>query len=107
MTHVITEVNGSTFAASCSCGWKASERFSVANRDDAVALHIRHSVDIPVPEHREPVECLMADAMLNIMRNWMPENGESYKESSMLWGAIWKEMLVKSQEIMEAGVLPH
>lgn len=51
----------------------------------------------------EPIECLIADAMLDIMRKWMPENGQTYLEYRMLWGAIHREMIDKASAITKAA----
>jgi hypothetical protein len=48
----------------------------------------------------EPTENLIADEMLKIMQKHMPENCETYLESKMLWGAIWREMQEKAKEII-------
>lgn len=59
-------------------------------------------------EHRwngpeaEPLENEIADALLNIMRQNMPESGAMYMESTMLWGYIWEEMRSKIVEITKA-----
>lgn len=56
-------------------------------------------------EHRctgpesEPLENEIADALLKIMRQHMPESGAMYMESTMLWGYIWEEMRSKIVEI--------
>lgn len=42
----------------------------------------------------------IADAMLQIMQQHMPDNGDVYVESSMLWGFIWQEMRIKAEEIL-------
>jgi hypothetical protein len=58
-----------------------------------------------VEPYPEPLECRIGDAMLDIMRNWMPGNGEVYVESNMLWGSIQKQMteeaamLVQEQQV--------
>jgi hypothetical protein len=41
---------------------------------------------------KEPMECVLADLMVEIMRKWMPEDGEMYNERQMLWGRVHQEM---------------
>lgn len=54
----------------------------------------------------EPIENVLADSMLAIMRENMPTNAEPYRESSMLWGHIWKEMRTKAAQITNPDVAP-
>jgi hypothetical protein len=48
----------------------------------------------------EPKENLIADAMLQIMQQHMPNYDDVYVEASMLWGFIWQEMRIKAEEIL-------
>jgi hypothetical protein len=40
----------------------------------------------------EPTENVIADALLKVMVEWMPRNGDIYDKNKMMWGYIWQDM---------------
>lgn len=57
-------------------------------------------VEIPARTTDEPLCNVITDAMLQIMKENMPESGDQYHESDMLWGHIWQQMQRKAIEIV-------